>query len=432
MVRELIFSESLKNDYRKESNYFVRNRILRFPDIIIAQIRMVSKSLSVEISNFISRVKGKTVDLSKQAYSKARLKIKYEVYQTINNLIVTEYYKDKEYLKLFKGYLVFAIDGVRLQLPNEKELIAYFGTCIGGGEPMAMSQCSMLYDVLNKMTICSVLGKYIESEQEQAVILLKSLKEKLDKFGCNVIILLDRGYPSLYLLYYMQMLGLKYVARVSSEFIMEVREFIKSSETDQILKIDLDKHKLNKDLKLLLKQTSEKELTIRSIKVEISSGTEYLLSNLTDSSFTTEDFSELYNFRWGVEGHYNFIKNYIEIENFSSKCVDSLKQDFYGGILASNIRTLLVNEAQAEINKEETEAPEINKYHYEVNQAVALGLVVNELDNLLYSKEDLSEIYARLKMKIKKHKNPVIPNRSFPRKKKKSGRKFNINQRRVL
>lgn len=432
MVREMLFSESLKNDYRKRPNFFVRNRILVFPDILIVQIRMVSKSLSVEISNFIAKVKGKTVDISKQAYSKARLKIKYEVYQEINNLIVSEYYKDKEYLKFFKGYLVFAIDGVKLQLPNEKELIEHFGCQLSNGEPMAMSQCSMLYDVLNKMTICSTLGKYDESEKEQAVILLKSLKEMFDKLGIDVIILLDRGYPSLYLLYYMQMLGLKYVARVNSEFITEVKKFIKSSETDQILNVDLNTHNLKKELKLLIRKELKTELTIRCIKVEISSGTEYLLSNLTDSNFTTEDFNELYDSRWGIEGHYNFIKNYVEIENFSSKCVDSLKQDFYAGILASNIRTLLVNEVQAEIDKEEVEAPEKNKYHYEVNQGVALGLIVNELDNLLYSKEPLGEIYARLKMKIKKRKNPVIPNRNIPRKKKKSSRKFNINQRRVL
>ncbi len=87
---------------------------------------------------------------------------------------------------------------------------------------------------------------------------------------------------------------------------------------------------------------------------------------------------------------------------------------------------------QTEIDKEEAETMEKNKYHYEVNQAVALGLVVNELDNLLYSKEDLGEIYARLKMKIKRRKNPVKPERNFPRKKKRSNRKFHINQRRVL
>ena len=56
---------------------------------------------------------------------------------------------------------------------------------------------------------------------------------------------------------------------------------------------------------------------IRVLRIPLENGTiETLITNVFDSSFTTEDFKHLYYLRWGIEEKYDEIKNKMKIEAF--------------------------------------------------------------------------------------------------------------------
>lgn len=420
-------------DNRINEKAFTRNRILSFVNVIVVHIHIISKSLSVEISNFINRFHTVYDDCTKQAFSKARQKLKYLAFVKLNQALVEQYYSD-DLLKTYKGYVLLACDGSRLQLPNEKELIDKFGVQESQelSTPMAMSLSNVMYDVLNKIAVNAILGKADDNERQQLIEHINYMKQLFDKKQKKAILLLDRGYPSLYILAYLAYLGIDYVIRCKSSFTVETIEFANSNEDDIIINFDLKKgnRKYDERIKNIIKNNY---LKVRCVKIILPNGQiEYLLTSLTDKNeITQKNMSELYNLRWGVETHYDFQKNDLQIENFSSKTVNGIKQDYYAGIFTSNLTSLIIAEAQEEIN--ETEKETNNKYHYEINRAVALGIVRDELPNLFFKKgEDPKVVYEKLRKKIMRRKNPVIPGRSFERKKSRSKRKYKMNSRSVL
>jgi hypothetical protein len=89
-------------------------------------INFLTKSLSIEIVNFLSFLKRKDIDhatFSKSAFVQARKKIKPEVFKHLNQRIVEEFYADNSgVLKQFGDLRILAMDGSRLTLPFTKEL----------------------------------------------------------------------------------------------------------------------------------------------------------------------------------------------------------------------------------------------------------------------------------------------------------------------
>ena len=76
-------------------------------------------------------------------------------------------------------------------LPNHTSIIEEFGQHNFGPKadrPRSMAMGSMLYDVLNQVTIDAQIAPYAASEREL-------LFKQLDKVKKGDLLLLDRGYP---------------------------------------------------------------------------------------------------------------------------------------------------------------------------------------------------------------------------------------------
>ncbi len=52
---------------------------------------------------------------------------------------------------------------------------------------------------------------------------------------------------------------------------------------------------------------------------------------------TTDDISEIYHQRWGIETNYNTLKNRHYIENYTGKRQITIEQDIYSKFLRYNI-----------------------------------------------------------------------------------------------
>ena len=52
---------------------------------------------------------------------------------------------------------------------------------------------------------------------------------------------------------------------------------------------------------------------------------------------TTDDISQIYNYKWEIETNYNTFKNHLNIENYSGTKLQTIKQDIYAKFLFYNI-----------------------------------------------------------------------------------------------
>ncbi len=79
---------------------------------------------------------------------------------------------------------------------------------------------------------------------------------------------------------------------------------------------------------------------VRVMKIVLKSGqVETLIIN--DNEHKTEEFRDLYFLRWEEENVYDLLKNRFQLENFTGKTENTLKQDFWATILAATMLMVL-------------------------------------------------------------------------------------------
>lgn len=390
-------------------NDFTRNRKLSFHSAIIFMINFLTKSLSVEIDNFIRfigyNVKGTEIShFTKSAFVQYRKKIKPEVFKSLSDSLIEEFYTDNdESIKLWNGFRLLAVDGSRLVLPDTNELENIYGKTKNQSETgVVQARISVLYDVLNRFVIDGVLSPLSTGESVLALNHLVFAKAK-------DLIIYDRGYPSFNLIYEHFEKGVDFLIRVKADFSNITREFYQSGLHSSIVLIQPGKNTKLSD-KSYSKDTFKE---VRLVRVELPGGeTEILFSSLIDfEKYPNAVFKNLYFLRWGIETFYDELKNKIKVEHFSGYLEHCILQDFYAAIFVSNVQSLIVGEINDELAKNSTG----NKYQYKVNNNLSYGFLKDRIITLFFSDKEMDVIVSELKELFKKHTVPIRPYRKHDR-----------------
>ena len=421
-IIEIILKNKLNNI---EKNAFVRNRGLTFKEIITIIIGKKGRTTRMELFDFYKKAEKKAV--SKQDYSKQRMKIKENFWIESNDGIVNQFYEEMKYETL-NEYIVVAIDGSKTILPRCKELEEKYGLANANNSQQKCVQCliSGCYDVLNKIMMNIEIAPYASDERELAQKNIEHLKKAHpDK---KVLIIFDRGYPSINLLYYLEKEGIKYIIRLQNSMYEKEKRNMKSN--DEEIEIELNKDrltgKMSEEVRAELKE--KKVIRTRLIKCSLETGNiEWLVTNLEKKKYPSKKIQELYFKRWGIEIAYDELKNKLQIENISGKLDVTVRQDIYATIIVYNMiesmNFMLKNEI---INKEE------NKHEYKINQNILIGafkelfieLVITESEK---KKKQLFELFYEYAIRCK---TAIIPNRSNPRNFKDGSLKCKTNMKR--
>lgn len=373
-------------------------------------LNFLTRSLSIEIVNFLSFLKRKDIaqeTFSKSAFVQARKKIKPEVFKHLNQRIIEEFYKDNSgVLRQFDNLRILAMDGSRLTLPFTKELEEIYGqTKNQTNTYIVQTKACVLYDLLNEICINGILSSIDTDERTQA-------KQLLEHCQANDLIIYDRGYPSFELIYEHYQKNLHFLMRMPLDFSQVVKDFVASGKTSQIVEIKPGQKKSFENKP----HTKSSILKIRLLRITLNSGgIEVLATSLLDSKhYGNEVFKELYFKRWKIETYYDELKNKLKIEEFSGYSNQSILQDFYSTLFVSNIQTLIENEINEEIEKE-SETKNI-KYQYKINTTLSYGFMKDRILELFFTKNDMNDIINELKELFKKHLIPIRPDRKFERK----------------
>ena len=120
------------------------------------------------------------------------------------------YIEFKSEVKLFKGYILTAIDGSDFEIPNTPKTRKKYNL-LHSNEIVARATISNMFDVLNQYVMDTVIGKFDESERKMAEENYNNIK-KLE-LPYPIIRTMDRGYVSLADMYYSNKNNDKYVVR---------------------------------------------------------------------------------------------------------------------------------------------------------------------------------------------------------------------------
>jgi hypothetical protein len=109
------------------------------------------------------------------------------------------------------------------------------------------------------------------------------------------------------------------------------------------------------------------------------------------------------------------LKKKLEIENFSGRLVDNIRQDFYATMVVTNLATDFYERAQGEVEKKEK--GKRRKYRYQVNVNHEIGVLKDRLIKTLLEDDDKKrgEKWDELIEMLEKRLIPIRPNRSIPR-----------------
>jgi hypothetical protein len=414
-------------------NNFIRERVLTFPVLVLFLMNLAKKSLQVSLNSFLE-----TIDLTsitKQAFSKARKKLSPKTFILLNRKLLEEYYTDNQF-STWEGFRLIAIDGSDLQLPQKEALKSKFGCAKNDkGSTLVMAKLSCAYDVLNCKTLDAQIDRCKSSERDLAVAHIEAIQQ-LHHDETKDLYIFDRGYPSLGLLFYLKDQKKDYIMRTSfTSCFIAIKKRLEEGCTDFTLRLYANEvthqqaQELKKRVPLLDRQTSYVE--VRVVVVILENGEkELLISSLIDKRYSATMLKKLYGLRWGKEENYKWYKVGMELEDFSGHSELAIEQEVWALIFTANVASLIIQEAQEEIDQEHNLKQ--LKHHYKINKRVAIGSLKDKLITVLFDKDgDISSFCDSLKEEFKRNLCPIREGRKFKRIKK-SRRKYGCTLRRCI
>ena len=418
-VKDIKEKNNQNEKYKNNSKAFVRERKMSFTDYVWYLIMQKGRTTSMELDEYLKNKNGTyKISISKQAFSKQRQYLKPQIFIDIYKDYLEDFYHNyPEENKTYKGYNVCAIDGSLFEIPNTKELREEYKTQknSSGDRESARARVSGIYDVENGFMIDALIKDCREGEKELA-------KENIENAGKiinleNCIIIFDRGYPGIDLIWYLEKLKIKYIFRLQTKMYEKEKNSMKTN--DEWIELDVagDRLRKVKDKEAKNELKAKKTLKVRMSKVVLDTGEiEYFLTNITEDIIAPEEMKETYFKRWQIEIGYDILKNKLHLENFTGRTKITIEQDFYAQIYTFNVLQDIKNTNTRRI--QEKQKNKNLKYKYKVNINILAGWLKNILIAVMFTEdeEEQEEIYNIIVEKAEKNLVAIIPNRTNIRK----------------
>ena len=411
-----------------KDSHFTRNRKLPLHRLLLSILSRKGRTLTMEIRSFIKSIKSK-ISISKPGYLKQRQKLNPEVFLELSDFHVRNFYKDTTMVQRLKGYLILAVDGSSVNVPNTVQNVELYGNASHkNAKPQAQLGISCLFDVLNKMIIDCTINKWKFSERNQALL-------HIDK--CNSItgekpriVIFDRGYPSGEFFIDLMERNESFLIRIGATVFK--KEQLSMTTDDEYVNIMFDKSRLSphKGTQTADKLAKTGSIPLRFVRFELDNGSmEYLATNLPMEEFNTSEIVYLYRLRWEIETAYDVLKNKLFIENFTGTKPIMIEQDIYATVYLCNVMHDILLDAKLEFNIKNHQK---YKYKMEINKNIAIGIMKEELIRFILEEDKgrKKEMFDEIIVEISNNILPVRNGRHYVRTKGQlSGTYSNVSKR---
>ena len=344
---------------------FTRKRCLSLDVLVAFLLQMVGgRSLQVGLDQFFSALGGGAVlarAVTKSALSQARKKLKPSALAELGVLWVREWLAATGEAR-WHGLRVVAADGSCVRVPTWRETQDVYGLGPNGDGSTVMARVVGLLAVASGQLLHAEIGAY---EQGERSLLVRALRAVLP----DDLLVLDRGYPAWWLFALFSQRGVEFCARLDSCGCAgpEVKRFVRSGASEQIIEQRLSSAALAKLSKLGVKTERGSTLRLRLVRVVLSTGSiEVLATSLLDTAACpAAEFAALYHARWKIEEAFKTLKHRLHLEGFTGELPHAIEQEIHAKILVANITAALCTQAHERLTDDKAE-------HYRVNQAAAI------------------------------------------------------------
>jgi len=285
-------------------------------------------------------------------------------------------------------------------------------------ERYPQGRVSVLYDVLNQIGLEGRLAGSTVAETPLA-------HEHLAAVQPGDVLLNDRGYTGYGWLAAVRAAGAHFVSRASRGSFAAVPQLFARNQADvsQVVTLTAPKE--------LRRECGERgwplTLTVRLVTVRLPSGElEVLVTSLLDEvAYPTEVFGPVYGRRWGQETYYGRLKGRLDLEHCSGQTVEAVEQDFHATVLLSNVESVVVGPAAAQL----AERTAGRAQPAQINRAVSLHALKHRLIELLTSRVPAEQVLAELTQSFAANPVSVRPGRAVARRAPSPSRAYHYQRR---
>jgi hypothetical protein len=376
-LKQELTAPAVVKRFRVKAKDFTRERVLTWPVVIVVMLRGQKVSLQTAVNKFFSAVGEVWRVVTASAYRQARQKVQPEVFVHLNAVACEEYYARygaEQEVVLWHEQRVLGVDGSYLNLPDTEETRREFSVqtnqYVGGEQVQALA--SVLYDLRNDIGLTAALG----AKQAEKNLLFGT---HLAATQVGDVLVCDRAYADYSVMATVVARQCHFVIRFPRQSFTAVNAFWTAPEQERVVTLEVP----SQARAYVAQQQLPTMLRIRLVKVVLASGeVEVLGTDLLEAqTYPAAEFKEVYGWRWNHETYHDRLKNIFEVERFSGKSVQAIKQDVYGVVFLATLESILSKPAQAVLTTQ-GEAREC-RYTPQVNRAVSYVTVLEHIVQLL-------------------------------------------------
>lgn len=424
-TRQLLDSRCFQQRHRRREKDFTRRRELTFGNVVVFLLQKTVRSIQLHLHEFFATLGRWAEAVTPSAWCQARLKLRSSAFIELNAHALLEpiYGAGSGFaVRRWRGHRLLGIDSSLIRLPAEEAIGQEFGwvECANNqGEcgRYPQGRLSALTDLLNHVVLEGFFVPWSQGERQLAVKHLATLAPQ-------DIGILDRGFCSYELFAHFQARKRLLVCRCPRSSFAVVNRLFQENQEGRSVGTTLKVH--HEDRKAIREAGLPEGITVRFVTVRLSTGElEVLATNLMDGTFyPTSEFGPLYHFRWGMETYYGRIKGRLDLENFTGRTPEALRQDVHSTIFLSNLESVLARSTDDQVH----EHAQSLQHPQQINHAVCFHALKSHLIALLLRREPIPQTLAKLRHLFAANPISVRPNRRPPRRKQSAWRSYHYQR----
>ena len=426
-LRQHLHDPAFRARHRIRPQDFTRKRSLTFPVVMLLILQKTVKAVQSHWQEFLAQVASESALVTPGGWTQARAKLKHTAFCELNRdcVLPAAYQSDQAPgPRRWKGHRLLAIDSSLIRLPNSQDLAKAFGLITVSnqngdtGTEYPQARISVLYDVLNRIGLDARMEPSTVGEIDLAC-------DHLIHLAKGDVGLVDRGFVGYGFLAHFVHANRDVVARCSTSSFLAARELFRLNRAGQSKRVWLyapaDQRETLRALGLPL------QIVVRFVSLRLATGElEVLVTTLLDeTTYPTQDFKELYHYRWGIETYYGALKGRLDLENFSGLTAEAVRQDFHAAVLLSNLESLLTGPANQILTDHSSEC----KYPKQINRANSFHALKMHVLDILYRDTPAVEVVRTLQQLFLSNPVSVRKERIVPRSKTSFHRSYHFQRR---
>jgi len=429
-VRARISAADFCARHRRCTGDFTRERILNFTVVMLLLLQKTTRSVQRHLHSCFHQL-GLPPDgrgVTPGAWTQARAKLSHTAFIELNQEVLLPCFYAPEqaaHRRLWRGHRLLGCDGSLLRLPSHPGVFAEFGQQATANEHgptgtvYAPARLSVLYDLLNHIGLDARLGPVAQSEVELVMA-------QLERVERNDVMIRDRGFTGVVLMAQALAGGAHFIGRCSTGSFAAAQELFRANRAgrSRVVKLIAGRDQWP----ALAQRGLPRELTVRFVSVRLpTGGLEVLVTSLLEPAmYPTEEFLEVYHWRWGHETYHQLLKGRLDLENWSGQTAEAVRQDLQAAVFVSNVESLLSQQAQEKLSARDA----TRQYPAQVNRAVSYHALKERMLELLWGRQSTVVVLQEMQRWMQSNPVSVRPDRKVPRREPSSNRSYH-HQRHV-